>query len=64
MQIARQFGNLNNYSIYQLNNKMGLAGSPDRESEQRILTQPEYDVIYPSRTGRESCREPARGALP
>lgn len=47
MQIARQFGNLNNYSIYQLNNKMGLAGSPDGESEQRILTQPEYDVIYP-----------------
>lgn len=47
MQIAKQFGELYNYSIYQLNNKMGLAGAPNGEQEQRILTQPIYDVIYP-----------------
>ena len=47
MQTARSLGDMENYSIYMINGKMGLAGSPNGEKEQVILTQPKYNVIYP-----------------
>ncbi len=47
MKTARNLGDMENYSIYMLNGKMGLAGTPNGENEQVILTQPKYDIIYP-----------------
>ena len=47
MQSSYYLGDLPNYSIYVLNKKMGLAGTPYGETEQQIITQPKYDVIYP-----------------
>ena len=47
MKTARNLGDMENYSIYTLNGKMGLAGTPNGENEQVILTQPKYDIIYP-----------------
>ena len=47
MQTAKCLGDMENYSIYMLNGKMGLAGTPNGEKEQVILTQPKYSVIYP-----------------
>lgn len=47
MGIAKKFGDQDNYSIYQLNGKMGLAGSPNGGSQQIIITQPIFDIIYP-----------------
>lgn len=47
MQTAKCLGDMENYSIYMLNGKMGLAGTPNGEKEQVILTQPKYSIIYP-----------------
>ena len=47
MQTAKSFGELTNYSVYTLNRKWGLAGTPYGGVEQQILTQPRYDLIYP-----------------
>ena len=47
MQTAKRLGDMENYSIYMLNGKMGLAGTPNGEKEQVILTQPKYSIIYP-----------------
>ena len=47
MNVSKKFGDLENYSIFTKNGKMGLKGTPNNESVQRILTEPEYDVIYP-----------------
>lgn len=47
MQAAKLFGDIENYSIYVLNGQMGLAGAPNGEQRQSILTQAIYDVIYP-----------------
>ena len=47
MNVSRKFGDLENYAIFIKDCKMGLKGTPNNESTQRILTKPEYDVIYP-----------------
>lgn len=47
MQIAKNLGEMENYSIYMLNGKMGLAGSPNGEKEQRVITEAMYNIIYP-----------------
>ena len=47
MKTAKNLGDMKNYSIYMLNGKMGLAGTPNGENEQVIITQPKYDIIYP-----------------
>lgn len=44
---AKRFGDIENYSIYVVNGKMGLKGSPNGEQCQLVLTQPQYDIIYP-----------------
>ena len=47
MDTAHKFGDMECYSIYMVNKKMGLTGSPNGEKENLILTPPLYDVIYP-----------------
>ena len=47
MNSAKKFGDIENYSVYVVNEKMGLKGSPNGEQNQMILTRPQYDIIYP-----------------
>lgn len=47
MNVSRKFGDLENYSIFIKNGKMGLMGTPNNEPNQMILTEPQYDLIYP-----------------
>ncbi len=47
MKTAYKFGDMENYSIYMVNEKMGLAGSPNGEKDNIKITPPLYDVIYP-----------------